>query len=132
MKGSGGKGRRRSRKGKPWTWEDAFRVVCGEMGLAPSEFYRLQYCELVLLLDGYRARLKQEARRMRYESAWLAHIYLLPHTAKDADPITPAQLLGWKPRRKKAARHFATPVAALDAFFAAQSEQGIGVGAHGE
>lgn len=92
------------------------------MGLAPAEFYKLQYCELVLLLDGYRDRIKHEARRTRNESAWLGHIILLPHTPKDMDPLTPSQLLGHK-SRKKAGKRFATPVAALDAFFAAQSKQ---------
>ncbi len=91
------------------------------MGLPPSEFYRLCYSELVLMLEGYHDRLKHEARRMRHESAWLGHIVLLPHTPKDVDPITPAQLLGHKPR-KKPAPQFATPVAAMDAFFAAQSQ----------
>jgi hypothetical protein len=93
------------------------------MGLAPSEFYRLQYCELVLMLQGYSDRIKHEARRARYESAWLGHIYLLPHTAKDTEPLTPAQLLGRKPRKK--AKPFPTAIAALDAFFAAQSKQGV-------
>lgn len=96
--------------------------MCGEIGLAPSEFYRLQYCELVLLLDGYRARIKHEARRARNESAWLGHIVLLPHTPKGVEPLTPAQLLGHKPR-KKTVRTFATPIAAFDAFFAAQLKQ---------
>jgi hypothetical protein len=91
------------------------------MGLAPSEFYRLTYCELVLMLQGYRDRIKHEARRARWESAWLGHIYLLPHTAKDADPLTPAQLLGHK-KRQPHRKCFATPIAALDAFFAAQSK----------
>jgi hypothetical protein len=94
------------------------------MGLAPSEFYRLQYCELVLLLDGYKDRLKFEAKRARNESAWLGHVYLLPHTPKDSKPITPAQLLGHKERRKRR-KEFATPVAALDAFFAAYSKQEV-------
>jgi hypothetical protein len=95
------------------------------MGLAPSEFYRLQYCELVLLLDGYSDRMKHEARRARYESAWLGHLFLMPYTPKDGTPITPAQLLGHKPRRKKAAKVFTSPVAALDAFFAAYSNQEV-------
>ncbi len=98
------------------------------MGLPPSEFYRLQYSELVLLLDGYRTRVKMEARRARYESAWLASWLLLPHTPKETEPLTPADLLGLKQRRKKAAPVFATPGAALDAFFAAQSNQEVSDG----
>jgi len=92
------------------------------MGLSPAEFYRLQYCELVLLLDGYRDRLKHEARRARIESAWLGHVYLLPHTPKDAKPITPSQLLE-KPKRRMPMKTFASPIAAFDAFFTAYSKQ---------
>jgi hypothetical protein len=94
------------------------------MGVAPSEFYRLQYSELVLLLDGYRDRLKFESRRARYESAWLGHIFLLPYTPKDGEPLMPAQLLG-ESRRKKAAPRYATPAAALDGFFEAYSKRGV-------
>lgn len=76
------------------------------------------------MLQGYRDRIKHEAQRARWESAWLGHLYLLPYTPKDTDPVTPAQLLGRKPRKKKP-QPFATPIAALDAFFAAQSNQGV-------
>ena len=94
------------------------------MGLTPAQFYALQYSELVLLLEGYRERQKQEALARRAENAWVVSWLLLPHKGKDADPITPDQLMGRKPRRAHAGRavKFATPVAALDAFFAARSK----------
>jgi hypothetical protein len=55
---------------------------------------------------------------------------LLPHTAADADKITPDQLVGDKgeklifPALKSRKRKtFASPVAAMDAFFAAYNAQ---------
>ena len=71
------------------------------MGRPITEFYKLKYCELTLILEGYQKRLKSEWRLQREESAWLAHIFLLPHTKKDGDPITPAKLLGRKERKRR-------------------------------
>jgi hypothetical protein len=91
------------------------------MGLAPSEFYRLLYSELVLILEGHRERHGRELRERREESAWLVSWLLLPHKGKDADPITPDQLMGRKPRAKAA--KFATDEDAARAFFAAKKAQ---------
>lgn len=44
---------------------------------------------------------------------------LIPHTKKDAEPITVDMLLGRKPK-KPPARTFANPAAAAEAFFAAR------------
>ena len=82
--------------------EDAFRIVCGEAGLPPSEFYRLLYCELVLILEGFRKRHARAARERHEESAWMVSGLLKPHKKADADPITPGQLMGRKPRGKPA------------------------------
>ena len=87
------------------------------MGLAPSEFYRLLYSELVLILEGRRERIAREARARREESAWLGSIFLAPHTPKGRDPITPAELMGRKPRQKPA-RRFATMEESAAAWFA--------------
>lgn len=93
-------------------------MVCGEIGLAPSEFYRLLYSEMVLILDGWRERRRKQLRERREESAWLASRLLWPYQAKDADPITPDQLLGRKPRgAHKPARKFADYKASASAFF---------------
>lgn len=94
------------------------------MGFTPAQFYALQYSELVLLLEGHRARQKQEARARREENAWVVSWLLLPHKGKDADPITPDQLMGRQPRRLRGKRQqkFASPIAAFDAFFAARSK----------
>jgi hypothetical protein len=83
-------------------WDDAFRIVCGEVGLPPSEFYRLLYCELVLILEGFRKRHARAARERHEESAWIVSWLLIPHKNADADPITPDQLMGRKPRGKPA------------------------------
>lgn len=72
------------------------------MGLPPSEFYRLLYSELILILEGYRARYQREMRERREESAWMVSWLLLPHKKADADPITPDQLMGRKPHGKPA------------------------------
>jgi hypothetical protein len=88
--------------------------------MAPSEFYRLLYSELALILEGRRERLLRESRRMREESAWLGSIILAPHTPKDGSMITPDQLLGRKPRSKPAPK-FATPGEAAQAFFSARN-----------
>jgi hypothetical protein len=89
------------------------------MGLAPAEFYRLLYSELVLILGGFHARRVRELRERREESAWIVSWLLLPHKAKDANPITPDQLMGRKPKAKPAPK-FATSNEAAIAFFAAQ------------
>jgi hypothetical protein len=95
------------------------------MGLPPTEFYRLLYSELVLILDGYRARFQRETRLRREESAWVVSWLLLPHKAQDADPITPDQLMGRKPKGKPAPE-FASDEAkarALVTAFAAKSKK---------
>jgi hypothetical protein len=90
--------------------------------MPPAAFYRLKYAELALILEGYAARRKQAARERREESAWAVSWLLLPHRSKDADPITPAQLMGLKPKVKRQA-HFASPEAAARAFVAAHATQ---------
>ncbi len=90
------RGKSKRARGKQTSWEDAFRIVCGEMGLSPSEFYRLLYSELLLILEGRAARHKREIRERREESAWMVSWLLIPHKKTDADPITPDQLMGRK------------------------------------
>jgi hypothetical protein len=109
-------------RAKQTTWEDAFRIVCGEIGLPPSEFYRLLYSELVLILEGHRARYQREMRERREESAWIVSWLLLPHKATDADPITPDELMGRKARTKPAPK-FATAAESAQAWFAARAAQ---------
>jgi hypothetical protein len=95
------------------------------MALAPSEFYRLLYSELVLILEGYRARHKRTMRERREESAWMVSWLLVPHKKADSDPITPDQLMGRK-QRGKPAPVFSTEedkARALVTAFRAQSEQ---------
>lgn len=95
------------------------------MALAPSEFYRLLYSELRLIVEGYRARQKRQALERREESAWVVSWLLLPHKAADADPLTPDVLLGRKPHSKRAPE-FSSPEAkarALITAFRAKSEQ---------
>ena len=89
-------------RGKQTSWEDAFRIVCGELGFAPDAFYRLMYSELILILEGRAARHKREVRERREESAWMVSWLLMPHKNVDADPITPDQLMGRKHRGKPA------------------------------
>jgi hypothetical protein len=90
------------------------------MGLAPSEFYRLLYSELVLILRGNRERAEREARRAHAESAWLGHLILLPYTPKGEKPLTPKQLLA-RPTKKHKSKTMAFPDSdsAARAFFAA-------------
>jgi hypothetical protein len=93
--------------------------------MTPREFYALQYSELILILDGYRERRKREMRERREESAWVVSWLLLPHKGKDAEPITPDQLMGRKPRHKRP--QFADHRQAAIACFAAlkaKSKQG--------
>jgi len=89
------------------------------MGLAPSEFYRLLYSELVLLLDGWHERRRRQLRERREESAWVVSCLLWPHQKEGADPITPDQLLGRKERRKARPPRFADYKESASAFFAA-------------
>jgi hypothetical protein len=110
---------------KQTTWEDAFRIVCGELGFAPDAFYRLQYSELILILEGRSARHKRETRERREESAWMVSWLLLPHKKQDADPLTPDMLMGRK-RRSTPAPVFESDEAkarALVTAFRAQSEK---------
>jgi hypothetical protein len=95
------------------------------MAMPPAAFYRLLYSELILVVEGYRARYRRELKARREESAWLASRLLWPHQAKDADLITPDQLMGRKPRGKRAPK-FASEEESARAFvaaFAAQSKQ---------
>jgi hypothetical protein len=87
---------------KQTTWEDAFRIVCGEMEFTPDAFYRLQYSELILILEGRTVRHRREMRERREESAWVVSWLLMPYKNADADPITPDQLMGRKQRGKPA------------------------------
>jgi hypothetical protein len=82
-------------------------------------FYGLLYSELTLILEGCRARHEREMRLRREESAWVVSWLLLPHKSKDADPITPDQLMGRKPRGKQRPK-FSSPGEAAQAFFAAR------------
>ena len=96
------------------------------MGLAPSEFWSLRYIEIRLLLEGWRDRRREDLKLRRELAAWQIQWSLLPHTGKDADPITVDQLLGRKPRTPR--RRFTSPAEAADAFFAArgpESQQGV-------
>jgi hypothetical protein len=91
------------------------------MGFAPPEFYRLRYSELVLILEGYRARHKREMRQRREENAWVVSWLLLPYKGKDTDPLTPDQLMGKKPRGKRESRQkFADAGSSAQAFFEAR------------
>jgi hypothetical protein len=94
--------------------------MCGEIGLAPSEFYALQYSELALILYGYHDRIRRERRAQHDELAWMVSWLMLPHTAKDDVEAMVAKVTGREPRRKRQ-RNFASPVAAFDAFFAARN-----------
>jgi hypothetical protein len=91
--------------------------------LPPSEFYRLLYSELVLILDGYHARCKREMRLRREENAWVVSWLLLPHKAQDSDPITPDQLMGRKSREQKQFASDEERARAFVAAFRAQSEK---------
>jgi hypothetical protein len=97
------------------------------MGLAPSEFYRLLYSELILILEGYRARYQRETRERREESAWMVSWLLLPHKSKDADEevFSPDWLMGCK-RHSKPTPAFANDedkARALVTAFRAKSKQ---------
>lgn len=61
------------------------------MQYTPEEFRRLRYCELVLILDGYRRRVKGEREAAKWGRAWLGTVIALSAGAKD---VTPAKLLG--------------------------------------
>ena len=77
-------------------------------------------------MEGYREHQAARNKSRRYESAWLAHILLMPHRRQDADPITPAQLLGLKePRQRASKRHFARPVDAFDAWAKLAKQKGL-------
>jgi hypothetical protein len=47
-------------------------------------------------LKGYQERIEREQKARRMERAWAMCWLLLPHTAADADKITPDQLIGDK------------------------------------
>ena len=115
----------RKRKAKPFTWEDAFRLCCGEIGMSAAQFYALQYCELELILQGHRERSRREWRERHEEHAWVLWWMLLPHQSKDADdPLTIDKILGRKPR--SIGRQFANDedkARALISAFRAQSEK---------
>jgi hypothetical protein len=86
--------------------------------MRPTDFYALLYSELTLILEGWRARCSRALRERREESAWLASRLLLPHQKRDADPITPDQLMGRKPRGKPKLK-LADYKESASAFFAA-------------
>ena len=90
------------------------------MGLAPSEFYRLMYSELALIMRGYSERQQRALRQRRKESAWMVSWLLLPYKSADADPITPDQLMGRKTRKKPAPK-FSSPGESAQAFFSARA-----------
>jgi hypothetical protein len=91
------------------------------MAIAPTEFYRLQYSELVLMLTGYHERVARERENLHREAAWLGHLFLLPYTPKDHPVLTPGDLLGLKPRKQRGAPvEFGSAHEAASAFFAAR------------
>lgn len=57
---------------------------------------------MTLILEGWHKRRRDEAVARREESAWAVSWMLVPHKNPDADPITPDQLMGRKPRGKPA------------------------------
>jgi hypothetical protein len=81
-----------------WSWDDAFRVACGEHGLAPAEFEQFTYAELRVYLEGCHNRRKREYRDRHEQNAWLAAT-LINFTVPREEPITSGMLLGKKPRK---------------------------------
>jgi len=69
--------------------------------MAPSEFWRLTYAELNLVLEGCGERRQREMKIRRNMDAWLAAIIVQPHVKEQ---ITPAMLLGQDNPEKKRAR----------------------------
>lgn len=61
------------------------------MGMAPSEFWRLTYAELRLVLEGCNDRRRRELKFRRKMDAWLAAVIVQPHVK---ERITPAMLTG--------------------------------------
>lgn len=86
--------KKQPRKRKLWTWEEAFRLCCGNIGLTPERFYALTYAELCLLLEGHREKQKAARRDM----AWCVAHLLRPHLKEGAE-LTPEMLLGEGPKR---------------------------------
>jgi hypothetical protein len=81
------------------------------------------YSELALIMRGYSERQQRALRQRRKESAWMVSWLLLPHKKEGADPLTPDDLMGRKPRRKREtpAPKFSSPGEAAQAFFAARA-----------
>lgn len=95
-------------------------MVCGEIGLAPSEFYSLLYSELLLLLEGHRDRARRELRQRQENTAWALSWLLAPYHKEGTEPISMDQILGRKPRRK--VRRFATMEESAQAWFEAYNK----------
>ncbi|WP_446744298.1 phage tail assembly chaperone [Silvibacterium acidisoli] len=85
------------------TWDDLYRIACGEMGLSPDVFGRMTYAELRVFLDGCYERQKREIKVQRELDACLAAT-LINHLGMYKEPITAAMLLGRKSRRKVKSR----------------------------
>ena len=64
--------------------------------MAPSEFWRLTYAELRLVLEGCTARRAREMKFQRGLQAWSTAILVSPHVK---EPVTPSMLLGEKEKR---------------------------------
>jgi hypothetical protein len=73
-------------------------MACGDLGMSPSEFWRLTYAELRLVLEGCADRRKREAQFQRHLQAWTASIIVAPHLK---EPVTPAMLLGKDSKEKR-------------------------------
>lgn len=95
-------------------------MVCGEIGLAPSEFYSLLYSELLLILEGYRDRSKRESRYRQENTAWALSWLLAPYHKEGAEPISMDQILGRKQRKQS--RRFANMEESAQAWFEAYSK----------
>lgn len=91
------------------------------MGLAPSEFYALQYSELELMMRGHRERQRDDWNAQKELGAWMIWWLLLPYKKEDSDPISMDAILGRQPRR--AVKKFANGIEAAQAFFAAREAE---------
>ncbi len=75
------------------------RVLCGELGYRPADFYDLMYCEVCIILAGHAERLQREREDARWGRAWLVSYgelaqrvekWLKPHELlgeSDPDPV---------------------------------------------
>ena len=83
--------------------------------MSPSEFWRLTYAELRLILEGCTQRRTREMKFQRHLAAWSAAIMVQPHVS---EKITPGMLLGEKQKQKKQLSRESSIDAALDVAFA--------------